>query len=177
MANEIKLVPKDELMHYGVVGMKWGHRKARQRGTEYTYQSRYTKKQARKAQIAKDSAAEWDEMARNAKAKGKIDKANKYKMNAQENRSQAKALQKRANRAAEFDKKMSDSVKNTSTGKTFVKVALGGFTGAKTYEAFKAEGNSKLVAAGGTFASTFVAGPFGNMAATSLARREYANRF
>lgn len=38
----------NELYHYGVVGMKWGVRRARKRGEEYTYTSHGTKRYAKK---------------------------------------------------------------------------------------------------------------------------------
>lgn len=47
----------NELYHYGVLGMKWGVHKA--------------KKNADKAKTARTSAREWDEIAKNAQAKGK----------------------------------------------------------------------------------------------------------
>ena len=34
----------DELMHYGVLGMKWGMRKAYSKGAPYTYKSHGQKK-------------------------------------------------------------------------------------------------------------------------------------
>ena len=38
----------DELYHYGVLGMKWGIRKARKNGTTYTYKSHGQKKMEKK---------------------------------------------------------------------------------------------------------------------------------
>lgn len=45
-----------ELKHYGVLGMKWGVRRAR--------------KNVQKAKRARESAKEWDEIARNKESKG-----------------------------------------------------------------------------------------------------------
>ena len=39
----------NELYHYGVLGMKWGIRKARKRGMEYQYKSHAQKKMEKKA--------------------------------------------------------------------------------------------------------------------------------
>ena len=193
----------DYLQHYGVLGMKWGHRKA-QRASE---------KMHRKSKIASDSAKEWDEMARYAKSKGNAKKAAKYAENAKKDRADAASLSKKASqqsytyksryakklekkaatakengydnaselskqakKAAEFDKKMSDSAKKTSTGKALAKKVVFGMWGDKTYEAAKAAGYGKGGAAAVTVASTIVGGPLGNMAATSLLRREYSKQ-
>ena len=54
-----------DLVHYGIPGMKWGHRRA--------------KKLISKANTARQSSREWNEMARYAESKGKTNKAAKYR--------------------------------------------------------------------------------------------------
>lgn len=57
-------VSEDELYHYGIPGMKLGHRK---------------QKLIDNANISRESAKEWNEMAKYAMAKGKTKRAAKYK--------------------------------------------------------------------------------------------------
>lgn len=76
----------DYLCHYGVKGMKWGHRRAQ--------------KFATKVRIARDSAKEWEEMAGYARAKGKTKRADKYMQNAKDDRADADKMQ------AKLDKKV-----------------------------------------------------------------------
>lgn len=80
----------DELYHYGVKGMRWGHRKA------YKYQN--------KARIAKASAKEWDEMAGYAEQKGKHKLAAKYRNAAVKDRDDAKRYQELARATKTIDK-------------------------------------------------------------------------
>lgn len=55
MANYI--ITKDgELKHYGVIGMKWGQRKAKKAGTSYTYRSHGQKKWEKKLAKAKGAS-------------------------------------------------------------------------------------------------------------------------
>ena len=58
------MTAQDELMHYGVLGMKWGQRRAAQRGETYSYKSHTTKKYEAKAE--------------RAEAHGKTDKAKTF---------------------------------------------------------------------------------------------------
>lgn len=191
------------LQHYGVLGMKWGHRKARLT----------SEKMHRKSKIASDSAKEWDEMARDAKAKGNAKKAAEYTKYAKKDRADAASLSKQASqqsytyksrytkklekkaatakengyenaselnkkakRAAEFDKKMSDHAKKTTVGKAVAKKVVFGMYGDKTYEAAKAAGYGKGGAAAISITSSLLGAGLGNMAATSILRREYANQ-
>lgn len=101
--------PSDELYRYGVVGMKWGHRKA--------------KKYMSKAGTARESAKEWDEMARYAAAKGKTSRAAKYKKYAAQDRADAKRYESKANGNKSASKKKSTKAK-VHAGKNVAKKAL-----------------------------------------------------
>lgn len=100
------------LMHYGVLGMKWGVRRAR--------------KNKEKAQKAKVSANEWDEIAKNAKARGKT-KAQKIE-------------QKHKDRA---DTKTYNRVKNTRTAKLVGESLVLGTYGALKYNQARVNGSSR----------------------------------
>lgn len=145
-----------ELKHYGVLGMKWGIRRARKKGTTYKYESRTTKRLKKRAdkydRLAKENKddAEWREIANHAKTKAK--------------------------RSAEFDKKMETSVRKSGAGKTTAKILINGIFGAKTYEACKAAGYGKAGSEAAVLASAWLAGPVGNMAMTALARHDYVNK-
>lgn len=126
MANE-------ELYHYGVLGMKWGQHRA--------------KKSVSKAKTARESAKEWDEIARDASSKGKTKAAAKYKRYAAEDRASAKKYDSKAKQIEQKHRqragsKTYDRVKNTSTGKLFAQSMLMGTYGAMKYHQAKAERNT-----------------------------------
>ena len=81
LTSQGSFLSEEELYHYGVPGMKWGHRKA---------------KLLDKANISRQSAKEWDEMAKYAAQKGKTKRAAKYKKNAALDRADALKYYKQA---------------------------------------------------------------------------------
>lgn len=93
MTNEYFGVPStptsDYLAHYGVLGMKWGIRRAAKKGVDYSYKSHATKK--------------YERLAEKLAAKGKTDKAKK--------------MANRAKRSREIDKGEEEFARGIGTGK------------------------------------------------------------
>lgn len=122
----------DELNHYGVIGMRWGHRRAN--------------KFAKKSSLAKASAKEWEEMARYKEKQGKAETAAKYRKNAEDDRQAAakyagksKAIKsKNIKRAG--GKKAYDYSTKESIGKSAAKTLLLGSYGAMKYNEARSKG-------------------------------------
>lgn len=129
-----------ELYHYGVLGMKWGHRKA-----SYSYTSSSTKRYQRKSD----------------------------KFKAQGDSAKAKEYARYAKKSQELDNRISNNVKSYSRGKTAAKIFVNGLFASKTYEVAKAAGYNRVGSEVEAVVSSYLGGPFGNMAANSLIRREY----
>lgn len=120
-----------ELYHYGVVGMKWGIRKAKKQGTTYNYKSHGQKKYEKK--IAKLQAKGANEKSI-AKAQGKLDL---YKVR---------------------DRNRQSYVETTSLGKSFAKQIVFGPIGSGNYERMRAAGHGRIASA---FVSNWIASTVG----------------
>ena len=157
----------NELQHYGVKGMKWGVRRA----------EKYTKK----ANIARISADEWDEMAGRARTKGKMNKAEKYTRNANEDRSAAKIYENKAKteiKKQDFRDARSSVSKSRSLGaKVATNIVAGPFAN-RTYNSVLASGGSKTKALGVTVAAALIGGPtgLGHVVVSSLYTSDAANK-
>lgn len=123
------------LMHYGVLGMKWGQHRAAKNVT--------------KAANRKASAKEWDELSNEARKRGNTKQADKYKRYAAEDRAKSAQYTKKARdieskHVSRTDQKTYDRVKKTSTaklvGQSFV---MNGTYGALKYNQAMANGTSK----------------------------------
>ena len=113
---------QDELMHYGVLGMKWGQRRAAQRGETYSYKSHTTKKYEAKAE--------------RAETRGKTDKA--------------KMFANRAKNSAKLDKDEQRVADKIGTGTAIVANILTGGTASrsvKSYSRYRGMGESATKAA------------------------------
>lgn len=114
----------DELIHYGVIGMKWGMRKARKAGTTYTYKSYGQKK--------------WQKKVDKLTAKNKT----------------GKKLTKAQNKLGMYtirDRNRQDYVKKTGAGKTVAKHALLNLQAHGGYNRMRAAGYGRVASIfGGT---------------------------
>ena len=114
------LTKPDELYHYGVIGMRWGIRRARRKGTDYTYKSHGQKKYEKKlAKQERKGASE----GRKRVTKEKLET---YKMR---------------------DRNRQDYVETTGIGRSIVKTLLMGPFGAGNYNRLRASGRSRLESA------------------------------
>lgn len=118
MADNYVITEDGELRHYGVLGMKWGVRRAAKKGTTYSYKSmsthRYEKKEAK------------------ARSKGNSVKADKYA--------------KRLARSKELDAKEQKIAEEMSTAKVLATRYFTMGVGSKQYLRFRAMGDSKAKA-------------------------------
>ena len=117
----------DELYHYGVVGMKWGKRRAAMKGKEYVYTSHSTKKYNKK--VAKLSK--------------------KKKLN-DEQAAKLDIYSKRAKRSAQHDRNMQRLADKTTDGMAVGSAALIGGGNVKGYMQSRAAGKSVARAGAGT---------------------------
>ena len=157
--------PGDELYHYGVKGMRWGHRKAQ--------------KFEGKARTARESAKEWKEIGANKAnkllAKGKTAKAakvkSKYDAYAKQDLDDAKKYSdksKQINKEASFQKAQADIGAKRSTGEKLVTNLVGGFYANRTFNSVKAAGGSNAAAWGATIATGMIGGALGHFAVAHL---------
>lgn len=137
----------DELYHYGVLGMKWGVRRARRKGTTYSYKSSKTKSYEKKAERAKQEG-----------------RTGEYK-----------ALSKKAKRSQEFDSKMQSVAESMSAGNTAVQFLLSGPFGAKSYAAARAYGTSDASSTASAAVVSYMGGPIGSTILTNAYRRLYVD--
>lgn len=144
----------DELYHYGVLGMKWGMRRAYNKGVEYQYKSHGQKKYEKKVdklltKIAnKDGQPSWG-------TKMKLEKAMR-KLDAYKGR----------------DKNRQEYAQTANLGKSVLKTVLFGPLGAGNYNRFRSAGHGRFVSAlGSNYITSTVGYPITGLISKSVENR------
>lgn len=153
---------REELYHYGVLGMKWGMHRAKKKGQEYQYQSLRTKLARKAASSLDKNAKKIESKAKEYSKSGQLNKAKKYEIKAKDARINADFQKKWANASSKHDRGMQNIAKNMSTGKAIVETLLtGGWN--KTYHSIRVSGEGSIskgkaaiaTIVGGTYADTY----------------------
>lgn len=161
---------QDDIMHYGVLGMKWGVHRAQKKGTTYRYQSLRTKHAKRFASEMNRNADRIKERADEYRAEGKQKKAKKYEIKAKEAKQNADLQKRWANASAKHDKEMQKIAEKTSTGKAIAQTLLTGGLN-KTYHSILVSGEGSI-SKGKAAAAAF----FGGTYAEDYYMRKYLTR-
>lgn len=155
----------DELYHYGVPGMKWGHRKSIQ----------YASKAKATMQKAKELEGIGSNKASKLMAEGKKRKADsiqaKYKSKAQMNREKAERYEQKSvekQRESNFQGAQAKVSASRNKGAKVATSILAGPFSNRTYNSVIAAGGSRWRARAVTFGTTLLGGPVGHLAVSHL---------
>lgn len=133
---------EDYLIHYGVLGMKWGVRKKKSSNNSFNnYKSRKTKKLERKSSKAMLKSNNLKKFSEN-KAYNKKERDN-FARNSAKQDSKAKKLHGQAVASAKRDKRMIKEYNQATTGKKLVNALVAGPIGHTYVSSMKASGISR----------------------------------
>jgi hypothetical protein len=136
--NNTNILYNDELYHYGVLGMKWGMRKAYAKGEDYQYKSHGQKKYEKKVEkLTSKISNTGSSYSKDRKLSIATKKLSQYKQR---------------------DTNRQDYAQSTSVGKSVVKTLVFGPFGAGNYNRFRASGHGRVVSALG---SNYIASTIG----------------
>lgn len=171
-----------ELYHYGVKGMKWGHRKAHPQSdlqkaranvrsankaynksfnSAYRYSNRYPVSQYTNKKRQKESDMRWDKANRDVRTL---------------NNAKTEYKQIKSQKKAEFASARQSVAKSRSTGAKLATNILAGPFANRTYNSVVVAGGTKTKARVVTAASSILAGPVGNVAVAALVTRQHMEK-
>jgi hypothetical protein len=169
------IVPKDELYHHGVKGMKWGVRKKYISGRMANKRARDAGEKARKESIAADKASGKRMTFRQINKNANAARKEAYdKSKADDKAYNQKLRAERKKKAANFKQHRYEISLSRSKGAKLATNLLGGAFANRTYNSVLASGGSREKAKVVTAVTTMLGGPIGHLAVSNFYTREAA---